>query len=70
MRLFGNGEYGITKTEFQWVVKLTFQKAEDFRNSLAFPLLVNFTGHHLVYIAAMGLDPLREESIIRDAKLR
>jgi acetyl esterase len=32
MQLFGNGEYGITKTQFQWVMNLTFQEPEDWSN--------------------------------------
>ncbi|HEX2471777.1 MAG TPA: alpha/beta hydrolase [Nitrososphaera sp.] len=41
MQLFGNGEYGITKTQFQWVMNLTFQRPEDWSNPLAFPILDN-----------------------------
>jgi len=71
MRLFGNGEYGITKTQFQWVMNLTFQRPEDWRNPLAFPILDNLTGRlPPMYIAAMGLDPLRDDSILLAEKLR
>jgi acetyl esterase/lipase len=71
MRLFGNGEYGITKTQFQWVMNLTFQRQEDWRNPLAFPILDNLTGSlPPMYIAAMGLDPLRDDSILLAEKLR
>ena len=71
MRLFGNGEYGITKTQFQWVMNLTFQKPEDWTNPLAFPILDNLTGHiPPMYIAAMGLDPLRDDSTLLVEKLR
>ncbi len=71
MRLFGNGEYGITKTQFQWVMNLTFQKPEDWGNPLAFPILDNLTGRlPPMYIAAMGLDPLRDDSILLAEKLR
>jgi acetyl esterase/lipase len=71
MRLFGNGEYGITKTQFQWVMNLTFQKPEDWSDPLAFPVLDNLTGNlPPVYIAAMGLDPLRDDSMLLAEKLR
>ena len=71
MQLFGNGEYGITKTQFQWVMNLTFQKPEDWNNPLAFPLLDSLTGDlPPMYIAAMGLDPLRDDSILLAEKLR
>ena len=70
MRLFGNGEYGITKTQFQWVMNLTFQRPEDWSNPLAFPILDNLTGRlPPMYIAAMGLDPLRDDSILLADKL-
>jgi acetyl esterase/lipase len=71
MQLFGNGEYGITKTQFQWVMNLTFQEPEDWNNPLAFPILDNLTGNlPPMYIAAMGLDPLRDDSILLAEKLR
>ena len=71
MQLFGNGEYGITKTQFQWVMNLTFQRPEDWNNPLAFPILDNLTGRlPPIYIAAMGLDPLRDDSILLADKLR
>lgn len=71
MRLFGNGGYGITKTQLQWAMNVTFQRPEDWSNSLAFPLLDNLTGSlPPMYIAAMGLDPLRDESILLSEKLR
>src|SRR5215208_464803 len=71
MQLFGNGEYGITKTQFQWVMNLTFQRPEDWSNPLAFPILDNLTGSlPPIYIAAMGLDPLRDDSILLADKLR
>src|SRR5215203_2454857 len=71
MQLFGNGEYGITKTQFQWVMNLTFQRPEDWSNPLAFPILDNLTGSlPPIYIAAMGLDPLRDDSILLADKLK
>jgi acetyl esterase/lipase/alpha-beta hydrolase superfamily lysophospholipase len=71
MRLFSNGEYGITKTQFQWVMNLTFQNPQDWTNPLAFPILDNLTGRlPPMYIAAMGLDPLRDDSILLADKLR
>jgi acetyl esterase/lipase len=71
MRLFGNGEYGITRTQFQWVMNLTFQNPQDWTNPLAFPILDNLTGPlPPMYIAAMGLDPLRDDSILLAEKLR
>jgi acetyl esterase len=61
MRLFGNGGYGITKTQLEWAMNVTFQRPEDWSNPLAFPLLDNLTGNlPPMYIAAMGLDPLRD----------
>jgi acetyl esterase len=71
MRLFGNGGYGITKTQLQWAMNLTFQRPEDWSNPLAFPILDNLTGPMPpMYIAAMGLDPLRDDSILLAEKLR
>jgi acetyl esterase len=52
-------------------MNLTFQRPEDWSNPLAFPLLDNLTGPlPPMYIAAMGLDPLRDESILLAEKLR
>jgi len=71
MQLFGNGEYGITKTQFQWVMNMTFQRRDDWSNPLAFPILDNLTGNlPPMYIAAMGLDPLRDDSILLSEKLK
>ena len=71
MQLLGNGEYGITRTQFQWVMNLTFQRPEDWNNPLAFPLLDNLTGRlPPMYIGAMGLDPLRDDSVLLAEKLR
>ena len=71
MRLFGDGGYGITKIQLQWAMNVTFQESEDWSNPLAFPLLDNLTGNlPPMYIAAMGLDPLKDESILLSEKLR
>jgi acetyl esterase len=71
MQLFGNGEYGITKTQLQWVMNLTFQRPEDWSNPLAFPILDNFSSPlPQIYIAAIGLDPLRDDTILLAEKLR
>jgi acetyl esterase len=71
MRLFGNGGYGITKIQLQWAMNVTFQRPEDWSNPLAFPVLDNLTGNlPPMYIAAMALDPLRDESILLSEKLR
>jgi acetyl esterase len=42
----------------------TFQNQSDYSNPLAFPLLAeNLTGLPPVYIAAMALDPLKDDSL-------
>jgi acetyl esterase/lipase len=56
MRLFGNGEYGITKTQFRWVMNLTFQEPEDWNNPLAFPILERL--RHLSGAVTRGVNAL------------
>jgi len=48
----------------------TFQNQSDYSNPLAFPLLAdNLTGLPPVYIAAMALDPLKDDSLALADKL-
>ena len=64
MNMFGNGEFGLTYAQMRWSMNQTFKNASDYKNPLAFPLLdKNLTGLPPVYIAAMALDPLKDDSI-------
>jgi acetyl esterase len=71
MKIFGNGEFGLTYAQMKWVMNQTFQNTSDYQNPLAFPLLSkNLKGLPPVYIAAMALDPLRDESIVLANRLQ
>lgn len=64
MNIFGNGEFGLSYAQMKWAMNQTFQNASDYDNPLAFPLLAqNLAGLPPIYLAAMGLDPLKDESI-------
>jgi acetyl esterase len=72
MRMFGQNQskFGAT-IEPERILNLTFQNASDYNNPLAFPLLAeNLTGLPPVYIAAMALDPLKDDSIQLSDRLR
>jgi acetyl esterase len=63
MKMFGGGEFGLTYAEMRWPMNQTFKNATDYRNPLAFPLLDKYlSGLPPVYIAAMALDPLKDDS--------
>jgi acetyl esterase len=61
--LFGNGGFGETTTDIRFFMKQTFQKTQDYKNPLAFPIFANLTGLPPVYIVAAALDPLKDDSI-------
>ena len=64
MKMFGGGEFGLTYAEMRWPMNQTFKNATDYRNPLAFPLLDKYlSGLPPVYIAAIALDPLKDDSI-------
>jgi acetyl esterase len=64
MKMFGGGDFGLTYGQMKYAMSQTFQNASDYKNPLAFPLLdKNLTGLSPVYIAAMALDPLKDDSI-------
>jgi acetyl esterase len=63
MKMFGNLEFGLTYAQMKFVMSQTFN-ASDYKNPLAFPLLAkNLSGLPPIYIAAMALDPLKDDSI-------
>lgn len=61
--LFGNGGFGETTLDIKFFMNQTFQKTQDYRNPLAFPIFANLTGLPPVYIVAAELDPLKDDSI-------
>jgi len=64
MKRFGQGQYGLTYAQMNWAMNQTFTNSSDYQNPLAFPLLADsFKELPPIYIAAMGLDPLKDESI-------
>jgi acetyl esterase/lipase len=64
MKMFGNLEFGLTYAQMKFVMSQTFKNASDYKNPLAFPLLAkNLSGLPPMYIAAMALDPLKDDSI-------
>ncbi|HZD35716.1 MAG TPA: alpha/beta hydrolase [Nitrososphaeraceae archaeon] len=70
MKLFGQGDFGLTYAQMKWAMNQTFQNQSDYSNPLAFPLLAdNLTGLPPVYIAAMALDPLKDDSLALANKL-
>jgi acetyl esterase len=69
--MFGQGQFGVQKTTTEDAFNMTFQNTSDYRNPLAFPLLSeNLTGLPPVYIAAMSLDPLKDDSLELAERLR
>jgi acetyl esterase len=71
MKMFGNGEFGLTYASMKYVMSKTFKNASDYKNPLAFPLLAkNLTGLPPMYIAAMSLDPLKDDSIMLANRLQ
>jgi acetyl esterase len=71
MRIFGNGEFGLSYASMKYVISQTFQNPSDYKNPLAFPLLAkNMTGLPPMYIAAMSLDPLKDDSIMLANRLQ
>ena len=64
MKMFGNLEFGLTYAQMKFVMSQTFRDSSDYKNPLAFPLLAeNLSGLPPIYIAAMALDPLKDDSI-------
>jgi acetyl esterase len=64
MKMFGNLEFGLTYAQMKFVMSQTFRNSSDYKNPLAFPLLAeNLSGLPPIYIAAMALDPLKDDSI-------
>ncbi len=64
MKKFGKGEFGLTYASMKYVMSQIFQNHSDYKNPLAFPLLAkNLAGLPPMYIAAMSLDPLKDDSI-------
>jgi acetyl esterase len=71
MRMFGQGQFGASIEDAKMAFKMTFHNASDYSNALAFPLLSkNLTGLPPVYIAAMSLDPLKDDSLELAERLR
>jgi acetyl esterase len=69
--MFGQGQFGVQKTTTEDAFKMTFQNTSDYSNPLAFPLLSeNLTSLPPVYIAAMSLDPLKDDSLELAERLR
>ncbi|HET7147196.1 MAG TPA: alpha/beta hydrolase [Candidatus Nitrosopolaris sp.] len=64
MKMFGDLEFGLTYGQMKFVMNQTFKNGSDYKNPLAFPLLAkNLSGLPPIYIAAMALDPLKDDSI-------
>jgi len=62
--MFGNLEFGLTYAQMKFVMNQTFRNSSDYNNPLAFPLLAkNLSGLPPIYLAAMALDPLKDDSI-------
>ena len=58
MKLFGQGEYGLTYAQMEWAINQTFQNQSDYSNPLAFPLLAdNLTGHSPCLYCCYGFGP-------------
>ena len=71
MRMFGQGQFGASIEDAKMAFNMTFQNVSDYSNQLAFPLLSkNLTGLPPIYIAAMALDPLKDDSIKLADRLR
>ena len=62
VKMFGNGDFGLTHRQMKYAISKTFQNASDYKNPLAFPLLdKNLSGLPTVYIATRALDPLKDD---------
>ncbi|HEY1248327.1 MAG TPA: alpha/beta hydrolase, partial [Nitrososphaera sp.] len=62
--MFGNGMDFITSEDINMILNQYHQNRSDYSNPLAFPILSkNLTGLPPVYIAASGIDPLRDDSL-------
>jgi acetyl esterase len=69
--MFGQGQFGVQKTTTEDAFKMIFQNTSDYSNPLAFPLLSeNLTSLPPVCIAAMSLDPLKDDSLELAGSLR
>ena len=71
MRMFGQGQYGLSYEDAKMAFDHIFQNKSDYSNPLAFPLLSqNMTGLPPVYIVAAGVDPAKDESLDLANRLR
>lgn len=69
-RRFGGGEWGLTRADMMAYFDHYVRGPEDLDDPRAVPLKADFTGFPPTFVAAAGLDVLRDDAIRLDARLR
>lgn len=69
-RAFGDGEWGLTRADMQAYFGHYLGDPADFDDPRAVPLKADLAGLPPTFVAAAGLDVLRDDSIRLDAQLR
>lgn len=67
---FGGGQWGLSKAEMQAYFEHYVRGPEDYDDPRAVPIKADLSGLPPTFIAAAGLDVLRDDSVRLDAKLR
>jgi len=69
-RRFGGGEWGLSRAEMRAFFDHYVRGPEDLKDPRAVPILGDLAGLPPTFVAAAGLDVLRDDAIRFDAKLR
>lgn len=69
-RTFGGGEWGLSRAEMQAYYAHYVNGPEDYDDPRAVPMKADLAGLPPTFIAAAGLDVLRDDSVLLDAKLQ
>lgn len=69
-RAFGGGEWGLSRAEMQTYFERYVRGPEDYDDPRAVPMRGDLTGLPPTFVAAAGLDVLRDDSVRLDARLR
>ena len=67
---FGGGEWGLSRAEMRAFFEHYLRGPEDYDDPRAVPLKANLAGLPPTFVAAAGLDVLRDDAIRLDAALR
>lgn len=69
-REFGAGEWGLSRAEMQAFFEHYVRGPEDYADPRAVPLQGDLAGFPPTFVAAAGLDVLRDDAVLLDARLR